>query len=355
MSQLMETGQDASEEQPPSNTVPNNAVPNNAVTDNAVPDNAVPAKKVLRASALPFWLRTPPKNRRVPKPPPTPRELRWWVAVVWLLVSAILLGFVAHVALVGSLQHARSQYTLFQELRTSLALATAPLGQLDVDGVLVPDGTPIGLITIETDDFSLNQVFIQGTTGGVLAQGPGHRRDTVMPGQNGTSVIMGRQATYGGPFGYLSSLEPGDIIKVTTGQGESTFEVIGLRREGELLPQPLKDDEGRLELITADGSPLLPTGAIHVDANLVSEVFESPSPVFTKEVLSPAEFAMAADPAGVLPTLFWSQLLLAAAFGIRWVRSRWGMWQTWIISIPILLALGAATANAAMTMLPNLL
>ena len=312
-------------------------------------------KKTPSASALPFWLRNPPKNRRVRKPAPTPREARWWFAVVWLLLSTILLGFVAHVALVGSLQHARSQFTLYQELRTSLALATAPLGQLDVDGVLVPDGTPIGFITIQTPNFTLNEVFVQGTTGGVLAQGPGHRRDTVMPGQSGTSVIMGRQATYGGPFGFLSSLRPGDEITVTTGQGESRFEVIGLRREGELLPQPLKDGEGRLELITADGSPLLPSGALYVDADLVTEAFETPSPVFTKEVLSPAEFAMAADPSGVLPALFWGQLLLAAVFGLRWVRSRWGIWQTWIISIPVLLALGAATANATMTLLPNLL
>ena len=307
------------------------------------------------ASALPFWLRTPPKNRRVRKPPPTPREARWWVGVAWLMLSTILLGFVAHVALVGSLQHSRSQYTLYQELRTSLALATAPLGQLDVDGVLVADGTPIGVISIETDNFTVNEVFVQGTSGGVLAEGPGHRRDTVMPGQKGTSIIMGRQATYGGPFAYISSLEPGDEITVTTGQGESKFEVIDVRREGELLPQPLKAGEGRLELITADGSPLLPSGAIHVDADLVSTVQETPAPVFTKEVLRPSEFPMATDLDGLLPTLFWTQLLLAAVLALRWVRSRWGMWQTWMVSIPVLLALGAATANAGMTLLPNLL
>ena len=144
-----------------------------------------------RQPSLPFWLRKRPTRRRPRKPAPTPRDVRWWVAVAWLLVSAILLGFVAHVSLVGSLQHARSQYTLYQELRTTLALATAPLGQLDVDGVLVPDGTPIGVITIETGSITLNEVFVQGTTGQVLTNGPGHRRDTVMPGQEGTSVIMG--------------------------------------------------------------------------------------------------------------------------------------------------------------------
>ena len=142
---------------------------------------------------------------------------------------------------------------------------------------------------------------------------------------------------------------------MTTGQGESTFEVIGLRREDELLPLPLDDGEGRLELITADGSPLLPTGALHIDADLVGEAFEAPSPVFTKEVLEPSEFAMATDVSGWLSALFWAQLLLAAIVILRWVRSRWGMWQTWVITIPVVLALGAATANATMTLLPNLL
>jgi sortase (surface protein transpeptidase) len=324
-------------------------------TTAAAPAPTPPPTPKKPASALPFWLRTPPKNRRVRKPPPTPREARWWIGVAWLLLSTILLGFVAHVALVGSLQHSRSQYTLYQELRTSLALATAPLGQLDVDSKLVAEGTPIGIISIETPNFTVNEVFVQGTAGGVLAEGPGHRRDTVMPGQKGTSIIMGRQATYGGPFGYISSLEPGDEITVTTGQGESKFEVIDVRREGELLPQPLKEGEGRLELITADGSPLIPTGAIHVDADLVSTAQETPAPSFTKEVLRPSEFAMATDIDGVLPTLFWTQLLLAAVLALRWVRTRWGMWQTWMISIPVLLALGAATANAGMTLLPNLL
>jgi sortase A len=319
------------------------------------PTQRPPQKKSAAAPALPFWLRNPPKNRRARKPPPTPHEARWWVGVVWLLLSTVLLGFVAHVTLVGSLQHSRSQFTLYEELRTSLALATSPLGQLDVDGVLVPEGTPIGFITIETSNFTLNEVFVQGTTSGILAEAPGHRRDTVMPGQAGTSIIMGRQATYGGPFGYISSLEAGDTITVTTGQGKSKFEVLGVRREGERLPQPLGEGEGRLELVTADGSPLLPTGAIYVDANLVGEAQETPSAVFTKEVLRPSEFAMAGDPAGLLPTLFWGQLLLAAVFGLRWVRSRWGMWQTWIIATPVLLALGAATANATMTLLPNLL
>ncbi len=242
---------------------------------------------------------------------------------------------------------------LYQQLRSELALATAPLGQLDVDKTLVANGTPIAVMTIAR--LGISEVIVQGTTPSDLTAGPGHRRDTVFPGQVGTSIIMGRQATYGGPFGNLSGLAPGDKIEIITGQGTSKYQVFGVRREGDLLPENLKAGEGRLELITADGIPLAPSGALHIDASLESKVQTTPSPVFTKEVLDPSELAMASDPGGWFATLFWLQWLTVAVVALRWVRARWGMWQTWMISLPVLLALGAATANAAMTILPNLL
>ncbi len=304
-------------------------------------------------SALPIWLRTPPKRRRSRRPEPTPREIRWWAGVVWLLTSALLLGFVAHVTIVGSLQHSRGQYLLYQQLRSELALATTPLGQLDVNAKLVSNGTPLALLTIKRLD--INEVVVQGTRPSDLTEGPGHRRDTVLPGQDGTSIIMGRQATYGGPFGRLSALIPGDTITIVTGQGTSTYDVFGVRREGDLLPQELKSGEGRLELITADGIPLAPSGALHIDASLTSKVQTTPSPVFTKEVLDRSELAMGSDSGGWFATIFWLQLLTVAVIALRWVRSRWGLWQTWVITIPVWLALGAATAGAAMTTLPNLL
>jgi len=306
-----------------------------------------------KPAQLPFWLRRPPNRARVRRPAPTPRDIRWWVGVVWLLLSTLLLGSVAHVTLIGSLQHSRSQYLLYQQLRTSLALATAPLGQLDVNSKLVASGTPIGLMTI--DRLNVHEVIVQGTRPQDLTAGPGHRRDTVMPGQDGTTVIMGRQATYGGPFGTISGLVPGDEIVFTTGQGESKYIVFGVRREGDLLPEPLKSGSGRLELVTADGIPLAPTGALYIDASLDSDVQKTPSRVFTKEVLDPSEFPMGTDASGWFQTLFWMQWLTAAVIGLRWVRSRWGMWQTWMVALPVLLALGAATAGAAMTLLPNLL
>lgn len=307
-----------------------------------------------RRQTLPVWLRKPPKRRREStRTPPSPREIRWWVGVMWLALSALLLGLVAHVSIVGGLQHARSQHVLYDDLRGNLAEAISPLGQLTTDSTIVPSGTAVALLEIPR--LSLSEVVVQGTTPTDLMLGPGHRRDTVFPGQVGTSILMGRQATYGGPFNAIGSLIPGDVITITTGQGEHRYEVFSIRRDGDLLPEPLPAGEGRLELISAEGIPLAPTGAIHVDAALVTDVVDTPAPVFTTEVLDPSELAMASDSHGWLSTLLWLQWLIFAVIGVRWARSVWGIWQTWIVAVPILLALGAGTANAAMTMLPNLL
>lgn len=307
---------------------------------------------------LPFWLRKPPKNRGAKKSAgrpsaASPRDVRWWVGVVWFVLAGLLLGFVGHVAIVGALQHARSQHLLYQQLRGDLAEAITPLGQLDFEEKLVAHGTPIAFIEIPS--IGVGEVIVQGTRPSDLTAGPGHRRDTVYPGQAGTSVVMGRQATYGGPFSRINQLVPGDTITVTTGQGVQEFEVFGSRQEGDLLPTPLGEGEGRLELVTADGLPLAPSGVLYVDAQLTSEVQETPSPVFTKEVLDASELELASDSSSWFSSLFWFQWLVFAAVALRWARSRWGVWQTWIVGVPLLLALGAATADSAISTLANLL
>jgi sortase A len=44
---------------------------------------------------------------------------------------------------------------------------------------------------------------VEGTASSDLLDGPGHLRSTVLPGQVGTSVVMGRAKTYGAPFGAI--------------------------------------------------------------------------------------------------------------------------------------------------------
>ena len=306
-----------------------------------------------KRASIPFWLRRRPRKARPVRPRPTPREARWWIGVVWMIASVLLLGFVAHATLFGALQYSRSQAVAYSQLRVSLAKAETPTGQLDVNEKLVPPGTPLALLEIPR--LNLSTVVRQGTSARDLREGVGHRRDTVMPGQEGTSILFGRQAAYGGPFGGLSALVPGDEIEVTTGQDTLTFTVFGIRRAGDPLPEPLPEGGGRLQLVTADGPALSPGGVLYIDAELEGDALETPAAVLTSAVLAEGEGPMESDPDGWLPLLFTFQWLAIAAVLTRWLVQRWGRWQTWIVSAPVLLLLGATTADCAMALMPNLL
>ena len=128
------------------------------------------------------------------------------------------------------------------------------------------------MAVIEIPTLNIREVVEQGTTSQVLMDGPGHRRDSVFPGQAGTSVIMGRRSAYGGPFGKLASLRPGDRVTVTTGQGVQKFGVLDVRRAGDPLPVAPAAGESRLVLITATGAAYVPGGVLRVDAKLLSTV-----------------------------------------------------------------------------------
>ncbi|MBC7519187.1 MAG: class E sortase [Microbacteriaceae bacterium] len=301
---------------------------------------------------IPLWLRRK-SSTKPPRIPTTPRQASWWIGVVWISLSALLLGFVGHVTLFGALQHSQSQKSGYEDLRSSLAQATTPLGQLDVDEKLVAAGTPIALITIPK--LTLTEVVREGTSSDQTRQGVGHRRDSVMPGQAGTSVLYGRQAGYGGPFGALASLVPGDTITATTGQGKKEFTVTGLRRAGDTMPTSLKPGRGRLELVTADGPALAPFGVLYVDADLKGMAASTPAQAFGEKSLPPAEEVMGSDPGALLSLIFALQWLVVAALGTRWLARVWGRGQAWIVMSPLLLILGSTAADAASAVLPNLM
>lgn len=270
-----------------------------------------------------------------------------------LVVSLLLLSFVVHVALVSGLQHQRDQRLAYDELRTTLAKAETPIGQLGVDETMTPLGTPIALLQIPALD--LEEVVMEGTTGEVLRSGAGHRRDSVFPGQAGTSIVLGRQLGYGGPFGDLTRLQPGNEIRVTTGQGEHSYRVLGLRRAGDPLPTSLTADQGRLELQTADGLAMFPSGVLYVDAELMTSTQQTPSRVLGTAALPADELAMGQQQRGWSAMFVALIFFVAAGVGVWWLWRTWGRWQAWVIGVPLLLCLGVVVADATMDALPNLL
>ncbi|GAA0941414.1 sortase [Virgisporangium aurantiacum] len=269
------------------------------------------------------------------------------------VLAVLILGFLAQLTLVSQLAFERRQEVTLADFRIDLATGTAPVGQADQDGRLVPPGTAVAVLRIPA--LKLRTVVFEGTTGGVLQAGPGHRRDTVLPGQSGTSVVMGRRAAYGGPFGRLNRLLPGDGIHAVTGQGEHTYRVTAVRRPGEPLPAPPESSDGRLVLVTADGPRWMPTDLLYVYADLTSPAQPAAARRFGTASLPPSEQALATDRDAWMPLVLWTQLLLVAALGLAWARVRWGRWQAWIVGVPVLLYVGASTVDAAARLLPNLL
>ncbi|MDR2378530.1 MAG: class E sortase, partial [Bifidobacteriaceae bacterium] len=302
----------------------------------------------------------PAKPRRPRLPPPAaarpelaPRGARWWAGAAIIVLSLLALAFVAHAAVFSEFQHRRAQSLAYQDLRSALAKAEAPTGQLDLNQEMTPLGTPVALLEIPA--IGLSEVVLEGSTAKVLRGGAGHRRDSVLPGQPGTAVLLGRQATYGGPFRDLARLVPGDLITLTTAQGVATYRVFGLRRAGDPTPEPLPDGAGRLELMTADGLALAPSGVLHVDAELATAARPASSKVMAYAALPAAERAMGQDSAAWFVAFLAVVFFVLAGLGVGWLARSWGRWQAWLVGLPVLCALGAACADSIMNALPNIL
>ena len=304
-----------------------------------------------------------PPRRAVPRPPrkmprslvpraelsPGQRVARGAVA----LLAAVLLAFVAYLMGFSQLQHLVSQQRLESEFREQLAAGTAPVSEGTFDGILLADGAPVA--RLEIPSIGVDEIVVEGTTSGELMGGPGHRRDTVLPGQQGVSLIMGRAAAFGGPFGRLQELPPGAKFTVTTGQGEQKFEVMGLRYAGDPAPPRLASDEARIILETARGPAYLPQGVVRLDAVLVSEV-QSPGGRQTRAATLPPESKeLAGDSSTTWALLLALQLLVVVEVAAVWATRRIGARQAWIVFVPLTLLAALLVADQGARLLPNLL
>lgn len=268
------------------------------------------------------------------------------------MVFIVSVAMLLQLTVMGGLQQSAAQERKFDEFRSQLATGTAPIGPTDNQNRALAIGAPVAYI--EIPEIGLRQVVVEGTTSSALFSGPGHRRDTVLPGQAGASILMGRAAAFGGPFADIDRLEPGDEIVVTTGQGEYEFEVIGVRREGDPVP-PSAATGSRLVLATADGRPYLPEGVLRVDADLVGTAAVGPARAFSAATLPSSEQFMGADTSTLWALALWIQALIALSLGAVWAWHRWGHAQAWVVFLPPLLLVGLATSSQVARLLPNLL
>jgi sortase A len=269
--------------------------------------------------------------------------LTFGLLIVWVL--GYLLG-------VSRFQEARHQHVLYSNFREELAAPTAPVGATIAPGdpVALLDG-PRGLLH--------DEVVIEGTTSGNLRNGPGHVRSTPLPGQQGVSLLYGRATTYGGPFGDLPKLRPGDNIDAVTGQGTFHYRVADIRHAGDPLPVAPTSSQSRLTLVSVTGASWRnawsPHELIYVDATLQGIV--APTPPGRPTAIMTSERALGTDagPLVLMSMVLWLQGLLIALVAMAWARSRWGRQQSWLVGVPVVLAMVWGLTTAATGLLPNLI
>jgi sortase A len=316
-------------------------------------DTEVGANRISAGSKPVRRARLPSPRRAGSRPSGSAGRNAWsGLLGTWLLILAgLLLGFVLCLTVLGGMHYQRAQSVGYSDFRQQLALAEAPVSQRDYDGRPVVLGAPVAVLSIPA--LHLRVLVRDGTTAGVLTDGPGLERDSVIPGQVGTSVVFGRRWAFGGPFGGLGRLKPGDEITVTTGEGATKLRVVDVRLPGDRVPV-LSTGKGRLVLTTAGGSPWLPTTVVRVDADTVS-AGRPAGPVLATARLTAAEGPMATDTSAWVPVLLWFGLLLLVAGMITWLRRRWTGPHLWAVAVPVVLLVGVELGNEAARLLPNLM
>jgi sortase A len=267
------------------------------------------------------------------------------VASSALVLALLLLGFVAYLFGASGIQESGAQTRLFTTFRYQLSQDIGPLGPY---GPLGPTalGAPVAVLDIPRIGVH-DLVVVQGTAPEQLTLGPGHLRNTPLPGQTGTSVIYGRRVTFGAPFANLDKLLPGNEILAITQQGTFKYKVVAIGDS----QHPVHDNSlNRLALLTASSSQV-PSYYLEVDADLVSAPQNGP---VVLPVIGPDEQAMAGDDGAFSLTMVWALALALVSVGGAIAASRWSIWPVYLVLTPLVLAILWNLYETFAAVLPNL-
>lgn len=281
--------------------------------------------------------------RKEPRAPRPPRPVTGATVLAFglIILTGVLTAFGVYLFLGSGLAANRAQDVLYADLEETLAQATVP-----VAGV-IPDGTPLGLVAIPR--LGVEQVFVQGSASEETITGPGLKPDSVLPGQAGVSVLIGRRATFGAPFRDLDQLKAGDRILVTTGQGEFMY-VVDLVRTSDAPPAEIEQVPARLTLITSDPA-ITPSRSLQVSARL-----DGAAQPATTGVPATADDTPGAGSSGRgVALLLWAQLLLVVTALVTWAALRFNVRAVWIGAVPVLLAILWNVFENLAVLLPNTL
>ena len=287
---------------------------------------------------------TDAQHQPEPELEPTPKRPLLGVLVGGALtaLALVLLGLLAQVGLVSHAQESRDQRLLRTQLSKELKAGTAPTT------LPLVAGKPLFELRVPTID--LDTIVAQGSTAGDLEHGPGHRASSPLPAQAGVSVVAGRHASYGGPFGRLNRLRVGDTLITSSGLGTHTFTIDDIRHDGNSVSLPPGD--ARLQLVTSEPSwaphHVLVVSAVLTKGNLQPAAHGLPAPAADED-------ALAGDTSAALPAALWAGVLLVASIGLSWAWQRLARPVVWVGAFPLVLTVLWQLADQLARLLPSTL
>jgi LPXTG-site transpeptidase (sortase) family protein len=247
-------------------------------------------------------------------------------------------------------------------LRTVPA-AGQPLEPGQAVTVVVADtapGAPVAGLRIPAID--LNWMVVSGTSPTDLGRGPGHLRTSPLPGEAGNAVVAGHRTLFGAPFRRLDDLVAGDEVVVTTLAGQFTYRV----KENLVVTPGQPDVTGptsanQLTLVTSE-----PAYSAAERRAVVAELEGRPVRAVTFSaggqsvarggVIGEEEaLGTSRDTGAWAPVLLWTELLAAALAATIVLYRRWQRWPTWLVTTPVILALGFLCFSSIARLLPSTL
>jgi len=274
----------------------------------------------------------PPPGRQIQ--PSTARG----IGIGLILLGVFLLGFLGYLYGLAAIEEARAQSTSYATLRGQLAQQVAPLGA-------TTPGAAVAILTIPAIGIN-NMIVVEGTSPENLELGPGHVRNSPLPGQNGIAEIFGRRATFGAPFGRLMELKRGDKVTVITGQGKASYTIVARGDSRHLVQDPAPN---RLLLLTAC-SPVIPTSYCYLDAEITSAPQQDPG---GRPTITTAETPLSGDTGVLVLTMVWGLALVIISVAGTVAAARWSPWLAYLAAAPPALAVLWNLYQSLAALLPN--
>ena len=254
-----------------------------------------------------------------------------------VLVSGLLLLAVLLVEFIGGyFIQQRAQVQLRNEFAKTLATAASAFGQPGLSPL--PDTAPrlgSAVAQVGISSIGLSQIAIEGSTPEFTRQGLAHVPGTVLPGQAGHSIILGRRTSFGAPLSGLGNVAVGSEIVVTTIEGNAKYKVISNTTPAEQLPANL------LTIVTSN-PPVLSISQLSIQAELIGKPFPA----------TPRNNVTSNRSDHLAELIVLLQLLVAAIIAIPFARRRFSAMITWLVLAPVIGALVVGLALVIDTYFP---